>query len=147
MTSTRVQELISELDLNVPKIQANELRKVHWTIVNRIPVTYGKIYFRAQIGLSAVNHHNEFYESYVLKNTPEGSEWNGVSKNLIYAKSIVCRVIFDTNNSLTEVFEADDEDCIISTSWTVEPKRTINHKILDTGEVYFTDIFDLKLIQ
>jgi hypothetical protein len=143
MNSDSIQALLSELDLALPEIQKLEYPKFHWTVINRISESFGKIKLISQIGIRGVNNHNEIYNSNVISNTVDNAQWTGATTRNTYAKIAICRIMFNDNTSLTDIIHADDEECLLNAMWLVEPRTTIALNLLETGELSMADIFIL----
>jgi hypothetical protein len=146
MNSDPIQALLSELDLAMPEIQKLEYPKFHWTVINRIPESFGKVKLISQIGIRGVNHHNEIYNSNVISNTADNAQWTGATTCKTYAQIAICRIIFNDNTCLTDILNADVGECPLNATWVVEPKTTIALNLLETGELSLADIFILRRI-
>lgn len=141
MAENREKELFAELE----KVLTTTVGyRFHWTVANRIPTSYGQIPFIANIGISWLDHKQEIKTGPSLYNDREPSTWSGVSDREECAQAVACQVIFDANNSLTDVLKADEGECLVNASWTIAPKSGVRKKLPKSGPIAFADFFELR---
>lgn len=141
MTMSRESELLNELKKTVV-VKMNS--KFHWAVANRIPASqYGEMPFVPIIGIGWDDGKNEKHVGPSLYNTREPSTWSGVSDDAKCAEVVVCKVIFDENNSIDDVVRAGDGQCLVNCTWTVKPKGYITKKAVKAGSIPLSELFEL----